>query len=261
MNQESRTNFEEKVSYLARLLPDMIVTDQDGLLSVDCGLPSDTFNVTVIRDLSAPAKVLARSADCFTSKGFPVALWYWESEEDKAGMSELLQQGLSLAETNTAMSVELSDTLRTSPQIEGLEIQRAVTAHDVLHVGEVMLALFGDSDEGHSVFTYYQHLSEYPLSTFPAMHFYLGRLYGTVVATGLVFVGSRTVGIYDVATRPEYRKRGIGSAMFQYLLEDACTSHHRSCVLQASQAGLRIYLQAGFRSVGTVHVFENRGLL
>jgi GNAT superfamily N-acetyltransferase len=240
MNQESRKNFEEKVSYLARFLPGMTVTDQGTFLSVDCGLPSDTFNVTVIRNLSAPAEVLALSVDHFTSKGFPMALWYWESEGDKAGLSELLRHGLSLAETNTAMSVELSKIKRAAPPVDGLEIKRAVTAGDLLHVGEMMLALFGDSEEGRSVFRYYQHLSGYPLSRFPAMHFYLGTLHSTVVATGMLFVGSQTVGLYDIATRPQYRKRGIGSAILQYLLEEAGTSHCRSCVLQASQDGLGI---------------------
>lgn len=261
MNQDIRINFEEKVSYLARALPGMTVTDHGSFLSVDCGLPSDTFNVTVIRELSAPAQVLALGVDPFTSKGFPMALWYWESDRDQAGMATLLQHGLVLAETNTAMEVSLSEIKRTPALTAEVEIKRAETANDLLEVGEMMLTLFGDSDEGRAVFTYYRQLSEHPLNAFPAMYFYLGRLQGMVVATGMLFVGSQTVGIYDVATHVQYRKRGIGSAMFQRLLQDACTLQHRRCVLQASQDGLGIYLQAGFRPVGTVHVFEKRGLL
>ncbi len=164
MNLEVRKNFEEKVSYHARSLPGMTIKDQGNFLSVDCGLPSDTFNVTVTRNLSAAAEVLTLSVDHFTSKGFPMALWYWENEIDKAGVSELL-------------------------------------------------------------------------------------------------IGSQTAGIYDIATHPEYRRRGIGSSMFQYLLLDACTSQHRFCILQASHDGFRIYEQAGFSAVGKVHVFENRRLL
>ena len=261
MNQDVRLNFEEKVSYLARTLPSMTVTDHGHFLSVDCGLPSDTFNVTVIRELSAPAQVLALGVDPFTSKGFPMALWYWESDRDQAGMAALLQHGLVLAETNTAMAVELSEIKSTSAPIVGLEIKQVETANDLLEVGKMMLALFGDSEEGRTVFTYYRQLSDHSLSAFPAMHFYLGRLEGMVVTTGMLFVGSQTVGIYDVATRAPYRKRGIGSAMFGRLLQEACTFQHRRCVLQASPDGLGIYVRAGFRPVGTVQVFENRGLL
>ena len=90
------------------------------------------------------------------------------------------------------------------------------------------------------------------------MHYYLGTLHDAVVATGTLFVGSETVGIYDVATCNAYRRRGIGSAMFQHLLEDARTCNRRFCVLQASQDGLGIYVKSGFRPVGVVYVFENR---
>lgn len=261
MNQDVRTNFEEKVSYHARALPGMTVNDYGSFLCVDCGLPSDTFNVTVVRALSAPAQVLALGVDPFTSKGFPMALWYWESKEDQAGLAALLQHGLVLTETNTAMEVSLSKTRRTPAPIAEVEIKRAETTDDLLEVGEMMFALFGGSDEGRAVFTYYRQLSEHPLSAFPAMHFYLGKLQGMVVTTGMLFVGSQTVGIYDVATHAQYRRRGIGSAMFGRLLQDACSFGHRRCVLQASSDGLGIYLRAGFRPVGTVQVFENRRLL
>ena len=49
MYQAVRKNFEEKISYIARTVPGMTVTDQSSFLSVDCGLPSDTFNVLVSR--------------------------------------------------------------------------------------------------------------------------------------------------------------------------------------------------------------------
>lgn len=257
MYQAVRKNFEEKVSYIARTVTGMTVTDQSSFLSVDCGLPSDTFNVLVVRDMAARAQVLA-SIDLFTSKGFPLAVWFWEGDVDQAGRSAFIQHGLEPAEINTAMYTDLSELQIAPLHIEGLEIKRAVTASDLLQVGNVLAALFGESEEAGQVLAYFQRLCEHPLSMFPAMHFYLGTLHHTVVATGMLFVGSETVGIYDVATCDAYRRRGIGSAMFQRLLEDACTCNRRFCVLQASQDGLGIYVKAGFRPAGAVHVFENR---
>ncbi len=187
-----------------------------------------------------------------------LALWFWENDVDQANSSAFIQHGLSHAEINTAMFADLSELQITPLHIEGLAIKRAVTASDLLQVGNVLAALFGDSDEASQVLAYFQRLCEHPLSMFPAMHYYLGTLHGAVVATGTLFVGSETVGIYDVATCNAYRRRGIGSAMFQYLLEDARTCNRRFCVLQASQDGLGIYVKAGFRPVGVVHVFEHR---
>ena len=257
MYQAVRKNFEEKVSYIARMISGMTVTEQSSFVSVDCGLPSDTFNVLVVRDMAARAQMLA-SIDHFTSKGFPLAVWFWESDFDQAGSSVFIQHGLESAEINTVMFTDLSELQIAPLHIEGLEIKRVVTASDLLQVGNVLAALFGDSEEAGQVLAYYQRLCEHPLSMFPAMHFYLGTLHRTVVATGMLFVGSETVGIYDVATCDAYRRRGIGSAIFQHLLKDACTCNRRFCVLQASQDGLGIYVRAGFRPAGAVQVFEHR---
>jgi GNAT superfamily N-acetyltransferase len=255
--QDVRKNFEEKVSYVARTVTSMTVIDHNTFLSVDCGLPSDTFNVLVVRDMSAPAELLA-TVDHFNTRRFPLAVWYWENNVKDADLTAFRQHGLSHAETHVAMYADLTEIQVTSFPIAGLEIKRATTASDLVQFGEVMTGLFGDSSEGHAVFAYFQRLCEYPISSFPAMHVYLGILHGTVVATGTLFVGSETVGIYDIATRDNYRRRGIGSAMFQSLLESARTWKRRYCVLQASRDGLGIYLNAGFRAVGEVHTFENR---
>jgi ribosomal protein S18 acetylase RimI-like enzyme len=257
MQKDVRTNFEEKVSYIARAVTGMTVTEHSSFLAVDCGLPSDTFNVLVIRDMSARAALLA-TVDRFNAKGFPLAVWYWESHVEDAELALFIQHGLWHAETHVAMAADLSQIQVPSLPPTGVEIKRAMTASDLLQFGEVTAALFGDSGEGRHVFAYFERLAEHPPSTFPAIHHYLGTLHGTVVATGTLFVGSQTTGIYDLVTRDDYRRRGIGSAMFQYLLHEACTWHRRFCVLQASPDGLGIYRKAGFRAVGEVQTFENR---
>lgn len=257
MQKDVRTNFEEKVSYIARAINGMTVTEHSSFLAVDCGLPSDTFNVLVMRDLSARAELLA-TVDRFTAKGFPLAVWSWESHLEDADLALFIQHGLWHTETHVAMSADLSKIQVRSLPPTGLEIKLARTASDLLQFGEVMAALFGDSGEGRQVFAYFERLAEQSPSRFPAMQHYLGTLHGTVVAIGTLFVGRQTTGIYDLVTRDDYRRRGIGSAMFQYLLHQACTWNRRFCVLQASPDGLGIYRKAGFRAVGEVQTFENR---
>lgn len=257
MRQDVRKNFEEKASYIASIVPGTTVTEYRSFLAVDCGLPSDTFNVLVVRDMSAPAELLA-AVDRFNEKGFPLAVWYWKSDIEDADRSIFLRHGLSYVETHVAMYAVLAEIQAIPLAVEGLEIQQATTASDLLHFGEVIAALFGDSSEGRQVFAYFQRLSAYPPSAFPAMRYYLGMLHGTVVAAGTLFVGSETVGIYDIVTSDHYRRRGIGSAMFQHLLQDASAWNRRFCVLQASPDGLGIYARAGFSAIGEVHTFENR---
>jgi ribosomal protein S18 acetylase RimI-like enzyme len=260
MHLAVRKNFAEKASYVARKIADMTVIDQSSFLSVDCCLPADTFNVMVVRDLSAPAQILA-SIDHFTSKRFPMAVWSWEGDVDQANHAVFIQHGLKHAETSTAMQANLSGLQIASLHVEGLEIKQVMTKDELLQFGITLAAGFGASDEGKQVLAYFQRLCQYPLNTFPAMRYYLGMLHGTMVATGTLFVGSETAGIYDITTSAAYRRRGIGSAMFHHILADVTSCNRPSCILQASPDGLGIYLRAGFRPVGDVHVFENRVLL
>src|ERR1051326_8718967 len=168
MRQHVRKNFEEKSAYLASILPAITVTDHPGFLAVDCGLPSDTYNVVAARDMSAPAEMLA-AVDRFNAKGFPAALWYWENDIADADRAAFLQHSLDYAETHVAMYANLAEIPTTSYNVAGLEIRLATTARDILQYGTVVADLFGASPEGPQVFAHFQRLSEHPSSTFPAI--------------------------------------------------------------------------------------------
>ena len=147
INQDIRKNFEEKVSYVASIVTGMTVTDQPGFLTVDCGLPSDTFNVIVVRDLSEPQQLLA-SIDHFTSKGFPMAAWCWENDVNNAEFSHLTRHRLIHAEVETSMCLDLSEFQPAEPVYsQGLEIRPVTTVADLQTFGNVVTGGFGTSDE------------------------------------------------------------------------------------------------------------------
>ncbi len=77
---------------------------------------------------------------------------------------------------------------------------------------------------------------------------FVGSLDGKPVATSLAVRTGDTVGIYSVATAPEARGRGIGTAMTWHLLRDADPGWTLA-VLQASDMGRPIYERMGFRLV------------
>lgn len=261
MKQAVRKNFEEQASYFAKSMPKMIVADHGNFLSVDCGLPSDTFNVIVVRDLFDTARLLNEGVGYFMAKRFPMAIWYWEEDIDKSNMDVLIAYGLTHSETHVSMYADLTVAQAKVSEPEGLIINYASSPGEIRQYGTVIASLFGDSAEGRNIATYFNLLSEYPMSSYPAMRQYLGTYHDQVVATGALFIGREAAGIYDIATRAEYRHRGIGSAMFAYLLNEARSYQHRYAVLQASADGIGIYLKAGFTPIGDVHTFENRALL
>ena len=66
-------------------------------------------------------------------------------------------------------------------------------------------------------------------------------------------------GIYDVATLPETRGRGLGSALTLAPLLDARQAGYRIGVLQSSEMGFGVYKKMGFRHLCQIENFYRTG--
>ncbi len=76
---------------------------------------------------------------------------------------------------------------------------------------------------------------------------YTARLDGRPVATTALLLASGVAGLYCVATAPEARRQGIGSAVVLAALRDARAQGYRVGVLGASQMGYGVYRRLGFQ--------------
>jgi ribosomal protein S18 acetylase RimI-like enzyme len=82
----------------------------------------------------------------------------------------------------------------------------------------------------------------------PGVRGYLGTVDGRSVATAMSMRTADTVGIYSVATLPEARGRGYGTALTWMTLADVDPGV-QAAVLQASPMGRSVYERMGFRLV------------
>jgi GNAT superfamily N-acetyltransferase len=78
---------------------------------------------------------------------------------------------------------------------------------------------------------------------------YVGEVGGEVVTTAVgVTVGER-VGVFNVATPAEHRRRGYGAAITARVVDDGVASGARWAWLQSSPSGYRVYEALGFRTL------------
>ncbi len=82
----------------------------------------------------------------------------------------------------------------------------------------------------------------------PFRHF-LGRVNGEAAATVSVFFGAGVAGIYDVATLPAWRRRGLGTAVTRAAMAEAIGRGSRTAILHSSRAGAGVYRSLGFTEV------------
>ncbi|MCR8964764.1 GNAT family N-acetyltransferase [Brevibacillus halotolerans] len=256
------TNLIDKVSFLANNVAGMAVKNAENYVKVDCGLPADTFNIIVLQNNrlnQSEEKELKKDIRHFQTKKFPMAFWYWEDGQD---LSPILEgTGLAEAEMNVAMLANVDQLEPVVLAPEGFVIRQVSTAEDIRVFGEVLASLFPTSQESSSVRSYYEQLSSYPQLFSEKMKLYLGAYKEEIVSIGSLVFTKESVGIYDIATRSEYRGRGLGSAMFNFLVMEVQKQKIPLCVLQASPDGINIYKRSGFQSVGQIKVFENRHLV
>ncbi len=79
------------------------------------------------------------------------------------------------------------------------------------------------------------------------------------VAAAALFDGAGVAGVYNVVTVPEARRRGIGRAVTNAVLDEAVARGHTLAVLGASDLGLPVYRRLGFREVSRLRSYALPG--
>ena len=88
-----------------------------------------------------------------------------------------------------------------------------------------------------------------PTALFDGHLRFTGYLDGEPVAVSSLVMTGDIAGIYAVATLPEARKRGIGTAMTLHAMKEGIARRARAATLQATPMGLPVYEKIGFRTV------------
>jgi ribosomal protein S18 acetylase RimI-like enzyme len=235
------------------LIPGAELQDTPKMLSVITGLPTPLFNA-VVRARLDPARAdaeVAQTLERFRQRGAPM-VWLVGPTSQPANLGELLvRNGLEHGYDEPGMAVSLDMLPDNWPAPDSLIVERVddeATLRD-------WCGFAGDPAMIQMLLTW---LSRASLGEGRAIVNYLGRLDGRPVATASLVLAAGVAGIYNVATVPEVRRRGVGTHMTLRPLQDARAAGYRFGVLHSSRMGLEVYRRLGFSELCTISQYLAR---
>jgi ribosomal protein S18 acetylase RimI-like enzyme len=125
---------------------------------------------------------------------------------------------------------------------DGLVIRRLEPAEAYVHC-EVAGPAFGAPPD------LFAQLVTPAVLALPAVRTYIGEVDGETVVTGIGVTLGEAVGIFNVATPPEHRRHGYGTAITARALADGLAAGASFGWLQSSEAGYGVYEAMGFETV------------
>ena len=156
------------------------------------------------------------------------------------------------AEERMAGMVATHDDLH-GPDASALEILRVSDEDELCEAARVAALGFEIPAE------YMAPLYSPAVAGMPGLEIYLARVDDELVSTGLGYAIDRTVGIFNVATPPEHRRRGYGTALTAHAARRGFAAGADLAWLQSSAMGESVYRELGFRVVDTYILFSRPG--
>jgi ribosomal protein S18 acetylase RimI-like enzyme len=213
----------------------------DGVVAAVTGVPLPTLNGVWVGSMQADPGVVADLLDRVAATGLPHCL---QARPDAAPLlADLMAtRGMAVAEEIPLMVIDEPDALSTLPATDGLTIRVLAPAEADQHA-RVAAAGFEAPVE------HFLQLMTPEVLDLPGLRCYLGELDDEPATTGLgVTIGSY-VAIFNIATPPPHRRRGLAAALTARAVEDGFENGATWSWLQSSEAGYELYERLGFRTV------------
>lgn len=223
-------------------------------------LPSTYFNGvlrTTLTEDEADERI-ATTLAAFKRRGLPGTWWLGPSRMPADLGARLKRFGLTGQGDDPGMAVDLR-ALRDDVAVPaGLLVERVC---DDRGVREWLRAwrLGNELDAADVATLSLDRLAPASYDAGESFRFYVARLGGEPVAVSQLLLAAGVAGIYNVATVPEARRKGIGAAVTLAPLREARAEGYRAGVLGASALGFPMYRRLGFQRVCMLSMYTWTG--
>jgi GNAT superfamily N-acetyltransferase len=219
--------------------PDMIWSLTD--------IPFPRFN-SILRAQISPDCIDATIEEAINrcrSKKVPILWWTGPATRPADLDKYLIAHGFTHKRDQPGMAADLFHLRETPLMPSGLVIKE-VTDKKIL---QKWCDVFGAGFKipGFARDAFFDFNSEIGFDPQMPLRNYIGWLNDEPVATSSLFLGAGVAGIHNVVTLPDARRKGIGYAMTLRPLQEARARGYRMGVLFASEMGINVYTQMGFK--------------
>lgn len=252
-------NLRQSFRALAAGRPRADVRELPGVSVASLGVAFQMFNAAFLNEPVSSASQLEQRLElarlCLALDGEGWAFWCcedWLAKPIKRSLEKTCSRfGLRLSSELPGMVAnELPPPRRKLPELEFRRADGPSTLSDFRSVGQVCFrvppAWFGEVFHDRSG------------SDYPDFTGWVGYFEGLPVATAASVLSDGVIGLYNIATVPSHRFRGVGEAITRHAALAARQSAGRlPFVLQSTSAGRRLYDRLGFQEVTRILVFNS----
>jgi len=210
------------------------------------GLPVAIFNGVLGPRFSSKtiSKRIEAAMAHFKEIGVPMSWVLGPSSAPKDLESALVMRGLIPGDVTPGMAIDLDD-VEPVPTPAGLKVKQVKDMRSLRICSQAVCDGFEFPKEATHKFRNILHGNGLD----PSHRWFLGLMNGRPVATSAMILHEDVAAIYCVATLPNFRGRGIGTAITREPLQVAKSAGYRVAVLEASAKGLPVYERIGFKEL------------
>ena len=189
----------------------------------------------------APERIRAVIAG-MRERGREAAWWVGPRSSPPELTGRLEEHGLRLIRSMPGMAADLG-RLRDGGPPPGVTVEEVVGRAGLREWADLFLALNGLPNvlQGESLRPF---------------RLFLGRVEGRAAGLGVLFRHSGVAGVYTIVTDPDFRRRGVATAVTGAVARAGREMGDRFAVLTATEMGHPVYLRMGFEDVCRVFVYR-----
>jgi GNAT superfamily N-acetyltransferase len=251
-------NLRHSFRVLARIKARGHVVELPGVSIASLGVAFQMFNAAFMsQPVDNEAELerrLAVAAEFFQTRGTRWSFWIcedWLATGVRRKLSRMCNDyGLRLASDMPGMMAE--ELRAPSRKLPPLDVRLVRSEETLEHFRKIGSASF------HVPQTWFAEVFDLDVAARQEFVCWVGYASGVPVATAATVSSHGVIGVYNVSTAPEFRKRGYAETITRQAIDSALReTEAEGVILQSTSQGLRLYEHMGFEIVSRVLVYNS----